>query len=463
MSSDDNDDSAAIGDQLPLVSSTGSGSRFLMHSSESSTDTTDSDSRNEMHLPDETAEKVSADEVAIIFSFLRPQHIIRLRRVCTIWRDAAKKTIVPLTLTEFRVNSVRKYNAMRVMTTVLPNLQQLLITELGYGDKYSDGEDPDEEIAARTANWTSHDIDIISRFSKLRILTIWQVHLNGRYPVLFNFPLLQKLELYDCLRLKWDLEILDGLPLLKELNCGGSNPHPHLTGSLSSLRVLKDTLEKVALGNCSVEGNFMDLADFRRLKVLNLRGNFTAVRGDIRDIREHDFPALESLSLPHTVYGGRGHALQRISDAPEVISSLYSIRKQRPNLLYYWFGELSEDSPDWYEWDDDSRKPPFRLQFVQAGSRLGWSWICCSNSGSDSDGIYTSYYDDDDDDDLSEENSSCEINWLDPEPSSESSNYEAYMEELQRIEQRINFYSGYHQPPTEDEYYRLCEGSRGQI
>ena len=124
---------------------------------------------------------------------------------------------------------------------------------------------------------------------------------------------------------------------------------------------------------------------------------------------------------------------------------------------FYW--RLSRHSPDWYEWDDDSEnpKPPFSLQFVQAGSRLGWSWICCSNSGSDSDGIYNSDSDDDNDDDLSEENSSCEINWLDPEPSSESSNYEAYMEELQRIEQRINFYRGYHQPPTEEEYRRLCE------
>jgi hypothetical protein len=54
---------------------------------------------------------------------------------------------------------------------------------------------------------------------------------------------------------------------------------------------------------------------------------------------------------------------------------------------------------------------------------------------------------------------SCEINWLDPEPSSESSDYEIYIEELQHIdiERHINFYRGYHQPPTEEEYRRLCE------
>ena len=107
-----------------------------------------------------------------------------------------------------------------------------------------------------------------------------------------------------------------------------------MTGNIESLRVLKDTLEVVRINYCGdVEGNFMDLADFPHLKELNL--DATAVRGDIRNFGEDHFPALESLSLPDIVYGGRGHALQRISDAPEVISTLYSIRKQRPTLLNY--------------------------------------------------------------------------------------------------------------------------------
>ena len=38
----------------------------------------------------------------------------------------------------------------------------------------------------------THDINIISNFSKLRILEIYRVELNGRYPVLFNFPLLHR-------------------------------------------------------------------------------------------------------------------------------------------------------------------------------------------------------------------------------------------------------------------------------
>jgi hypothetical protein len=200
--------------------------------------------------------------------------------------------------------------------------------------------------------------------------------------------------------------------------------------------VLKDTLEKVEIIGCrGVEGNFMDLADFPRLKKLDLR--HTPVRGDIRNVGEGDFPALESLSLPHTVYGARGHALLRISDAPEVISSLYSIRKQRPTLLKYWFGKLSEDSPDWYDAEYGGNfgynAAPFDIVFVQAGPRIGYRW----------------------ESDTTDTPIPCEVNWLDPEPGRESNDYEKYTEELQEIEGQVDIYRGFHQPPTEEEYYRL--------
>jgi hypothetical protein len=39
-------------------------------------------------------------------------------------------------------------------------------------NKYIDGEDPDEERIAMTSNYTTHDIGIISNFSKLRRLEI---------------------------------------------------------------------------------------------------------------------------------------------------------------------------------------------------------------------------------------------------------------------------------------------------
>ena len=61
--------------------------------------------------------------------------------------------------------------------------------------------------------------------------------------------------------------MLAGLPSLKELHCVENR---YLSGNISSLRVLKQTLEKVEIF-CSelVEGNFMDLADFPHLKKLS--------------------------------------------------------------------------------------------------------------------------------------------------------------------------------------------------
>jgi hypothetical protein len=240
------------------------------------------------------------DIIEIILGFLSPMEIMQRRGVCVAWKEAARNTIVPPNY--FRVHNMKTYNAMRVMTRVLPNLQQINIGDLEWGrrHKWSDGEDPDERLAAETANWISHDIEIISNFRKLQSLDIYTTQLNGRYPFLFNsFPLLQRLNIQHCGCLKWDLEMLAGFPVLKELSC---QHKPRLTGNISSLRALKDTLEKVNIFGCeNVEGNIMDLADFPHLKELNLYG--TAVTGDMRGRGENDFSSMEKLILPKNVVG----------------------------------------------------------------------------------------------------------------------------------------------------------------
>jgi hypothetical protein len=416
---------------------------------------------SEINVDNMLTPELNADEVAHALSFLTPEKIMTLRCVNMTWKDAAKKTIAPAT--DFLVNNERRYNAMRVMARALPNLQQITLGPLGQGHKWSDGEDPDQRQAARstiitnrgthtreflsrfrridyTANWTAHDIEIISNFSKLQILgidgTVGRTVLDGRYPVLFNsFPLLQNLRISCCDNLKWDLEMLAGLPLLKELDCESNRC---LTGNINSLRVLKGTLEKVTIEYCDhVEGSFMDLADFPHLKKLDLDG--TAVTGDIRDISESDFSLLEQLFLPKGVYGGHGCELRRISDGPDLVRAVYLLKKQRPTLsmdnrLRSWLGVLSGGSPEWYgAFDDgfeDVHVPPFHIWFVQAGSRIGYRWG--DFNGDDS----------------------CEVNWLDPEPDRESSDYGNYIEELEEISQ-VTFYRGFHQPPTEEEYLEL--------
>eukprot|EP00985_Skeletonema_marinoi_P020629 scaffold12330_cov83-Skeletonema_marinoi.AAC.8 len=340
---------------------------------------------------EETADEVSSDEVAIIFGFLSHVDIMRDRRVCTTWRDAAKKTIVPST--EFVVNSVRSYNAMRVMSTALPNLHRLHFMISAPGINTATG-----RIQMKGGLQTG-----FTPPSRFRIWDNDNSSLNGRYPVFFSFPLLKNLAIYNCGHLKWDLEMLEGLPSLKEIDC---SDNPHLTGNIRSLRILIDTLEKVDFDQCpKIRGDLMDLADFPRLKVLHLRR--TKVTGDIRDIRRHDFPALESLDLPYTVHGGVYHTFQLMSDVPSFMHAIHLLFQRNPklfkeDLLSEAFGwDLSEASPDWYDWEErydwesETPTPPFRLQLIQADARRGWCW--CSDDGH-----------------------SCEINWLDLEPSSQS-------------------------------------------
>ena len=108
-----------------------------------------------------------------------------------------------------------------------------------------------------------------------------------------------------------------------------------------------------------------------------------------------------------------------------------------------WF--LSEESPDWYDYYDDVKNvesidPPLDIRFVKAGARFGWRW---------STGF------------RSECELPCEINWFDPEPEKvsfcSSEEYEKYTEELRHLEEKIDVFRGYYEPPTEEEYIRLCE------
>ena len=359
---------------------------------------------------DGAVEELSTDEVAIIFSFLTHVDIMHAR-VCSTWSEAAKKA-APLSI--FYTHSTRSYNAMRALSTALPNLQKMSLLKGRH--TYSNGEDPDR---SRGAYGTALDVNIISNFRKLREMSICEAPLNGRYPVLFDFPLLRVLRIYECRHLKFDLEMLEGLPSLKELYCAHT---PHLNGSVNSLRVLRDSLERVEIfGSPNITGNFMDLADFPRLRELDLID--TGVTGVIRDISGSDFPALARINLPNTVAGGPGYEFRRIEVVPSFMHAIHLLmqRKIIPHdwtltlsQAFHW--RLSRDSPEWYAPDpgDDNPillearligvylpDPPFSLQIIQAGKRLGWSW--CTQ----------------------DRDHSCEINWLDPVPS-ESDDYETY-------------------------------------
>ncbi len=402
-----------------------------------------------------TAASISSDELAIIFGYLGPVEILPLRRVCKKWNEAARKTIVPIAHVDyaaFKVDDGKTHHTMKTMSTALPNLQQLKLGELRYDywnkihHRYADGEDPQNVAGSemhRSANSVvTHEIDMISNFTKLKVLELeWTLSsLNGSYPTLFNFPLLENLTVCRCDYLKWDLGMLAGLPLLRVLNCKANR---RLTGNIHSLRVLKDTLEEVVITHCTrVEGNFMDLADFPHLKILDIDYSMVSIMGDVRDMKEGDFPKLRKLCLPKSVYGGDRSEIMRISDAKDLIAAIYSIKNQRnrhPSLFQNFEWYLSQSSPDWYK---PEFGPPFSFRIVRAGSRLGWRWEQSPDYAPD----YV-----------------FEMNWLDPLPAKGNSDYQRYFKSVGKIESyrdRFPFFKGYHEPPSESVYLRLAQDYR---
>eukprot|EP00984_Skeletonema_dohrnii_P002900 scaffold983_cov96-Skeletonema_dohrnii-CCMP3373.AAC.7 len=421
-----------------------------------------------------TINQLTGNVLTTIFGFLplTLKDILRLRCVCSDWKEAAKGTFFP---SEFHVDSVHKFRAME---TLSPNLQHLSIFGLpdvrtrrsrggrnGEGSHiYILGDNPYESYAAAFADSTVHDVGIISNFQHLRSLAVIEAPLNGEYPVLFNFPLLEKLTINDSFDdpnyIKWDLKMLEGLPMLRELECRLN--YEAMSGNISSLIVLKDTLEQVVISGCrNIVGNFMDLADFPRLKMLDLRS--TSVTGDIRDIDANDFKVLKELHLPRTVYGGSRYEFQSIAEVSVFMSQIYPLAK-RFSLSRSW--RLSEESPDWYDDPDkveeeSDRKeyqipPPFVCELViLKGTRIGWRWRC--NFPDTRIYFYGPWKDYEPIDPLEEVEltSSCEINWLEPEPDRESSNYEDYTLQLSSLQKEITFYRGHRNPPTKDEYKRL--------
>lgn len=129
------------------------------------------------------------------------------------------------------------------------------------------------------------------------------------------------------------------------------------------------------------------------------------------------------LRLPRTVYGGDGHVFQRISDVPAFMNSLLHNKTRLETLFGEYVWRLSSASPDWYEQIHDRILPPFYVQFVTGGPRLGWCW-------------YDSFF-----------GMNCETNWLDPEPERNSSDCKAYIREVRDMNNE--FYNGYYVPPTE--------------
>lgn len=215
--------------------------------------------------------------------------------------------------------------------------------------------------------------------------------------------------------------MLSGLPLLETLECSSNDG---ASGNVESLRLLKSSLRELTISNCTgISGDFMQLADFPELEKVDLRGAAN-VRGNVRLINnEIHFPKLQILDLPKV--------MDRINESSDIVRVLYPLAKRGCMSRI----QLSENSVDRYEKDTDrssrSPNPPFHLEFVNAGSRIGWRWTSLSEF----------------------ESQSCETHWLDPKPPRGTVGYSSAMK---KISKSVDFYKGCCKPPTEEEYRAMC-------
>lgn len=381
-------------------------------------------------------ETLSTDEIAFVFGYLSWKEILHAR-VCKTFKHAASLTLVPPTDSvphvlgkcEFCVESTRSYRALATwMANALPNLQQICFFNL---PNINNGEDPEygQDDHRIGSHLPAHQIDIISAYKNLTSLTLGNISLNGCYPGLFRFPLLKKLHIYDVERLKLNLEEISNCTLLEEIFFMALG---HLSGDVKSLRFAKNTLQIIHIQSCSgMSGNFMDLGDFPKLEWLCL--DDTSVSGDWRKLKGHHFPALNQISLPIGVYGSCMRAFDHVEDAPEVMNVICALIKRNGTVIdegRQW--HLADESVDHYDMDIFSLLgPPFQIEVVHAGPRLGWRWTNGKRRGC------------------------CEVVWYDDEPIESSTENVVYVRELERLKAEIGSYRGFSRPPTEEEYCRL--------
>ena len=375
------------------------------------------------------------DEISLILGFLQWDDILK-SRVNKQMREAAKMTLVPYSKDdpEFFVWNTDYVTALEQIHAALPMLQ-CIHCQQSYQEHrkliIQNGTNPHriEGVFPSPFQPVPVSIEIVGHYRHLRHLSLQGVDLNGSYPFLFDFPQLRFLDLSWTGLLEWDLSMVSGLPKLETLLCVRNNC---LRGNLNSLIVLKNTLTDLLLTMSQhVEGSLMTLADFPKLQNLNLV--LTRVTGDIRHIGPNDFISIQFMSLSNFIYGGGDH-FTSIEEVPDLMLARYNLKKQRPILFTNQRWYLSRDSQQYYEYQYDgptNRHPPFQVEFVQAGARLGWRWTNGLLGGS------------------------CEIHWLDPEPTPTDEGYDEYLNELEDTND-VDFYRGFQRPPTFDEHQQRC-------
>jgi len=294
-------------------------------------------------------ENIGNDILTIIFGYLDWTEVMKLR-VCRRWREASRMTKVQLRAGTQEINRSSSVdyqfdpNGRRIVTMsppfrkkvpvpqlsarnferviqVLPMIETVDFRHMRGKVKVVSGSDTRDEVENPSSN--AFDLNALRRYHHLKRLHLDHIDLEGTCPVLKQLGHLQVLDIKGNFLLKFDLDHLSGLHNLMKLNCSDC---VRVGGNLSSLKHLAGTLEHLDLSRCeSVVGNLLDVADFSRLRTLNVVR--TKVMGDIRHIGPEHFRVLETFRIEGTaVFGG---AIHEFDDANTIAAAWQKLVLQR--------------------------------------------------------------------------------------------------------------------------------------
>lgn len=333
-------------------------------------------------------------------------------------------------------------HVLRVLQNSLPKLQSLSLDQRSDPDMFQREENEDE-----------HDgIRLLQQFSELRHFRCVHAHpsplRNVNLSNIFaNWSHLQSLNLHGNEQLEWTLSDLCVLKHLKDVRLINNHRLQGDTWDLLYVVLCHEkaeeqwnptdiyrNLEILDISGCTqVTGKLRHFAPLPKLQWLGI--NRTGVQGDLRtDVRPGDFAALQGIGLcSQSVYGA--DTIGCVQDAEPVMRARLAIMKQSTWESPIWplLVHLSPDSPDYHERLEQrlyksERDPPFSIEVVVVGQRLGWRW---SN--------YLGGF--------------CDTHWVDPEP---EKNDDTYWQEIADFEAQKSMFSGFLDPPTPQQYMELC-------
>ena len=360
-------------------------------------------------------ETLHGDVLARILSSLPWAEVMKCRVVCLEWRDAVLSTPVQ----ELVVDTRGIACALPSLATAIPCLQKLKFESGSPDDKFH----VDDEMFC-----------LARGFQRLTSLVMSRTALRTCSPPrILHLHNLETLDLALATSHAWDLANLSAIRRLKHLLCSGNTK---LTGDLSSLKTLSETLVQLDISSClRMTGDLHTLALFLRLESLKVHG--TRVTGDVRKIASTDFPCLKVIQLGEHVYGGR--TINRIVDAPEIMEAWCGFETRNAGIFQSNVGlgfGLAPGAQEQYRPQGGyvyaKLSPPFRVEVVWCGPRCGWRWTTKHQEGQ------------------------CEMNWYNGAPRPDDDGYDEYVRDLaMAINGPNSVYRGLLVPPSPEEYSRM--------